>query len=102
MASAVLVRAQVEAGEPPPGPQGAPNVERGSAAGTDLERAGGSGGREGAARVSSAVLVRAQVEAGEPPPGPQGVPNVERGSAAGTDLERAGGSGGREALSPSK
>jgi MFS family permease len=39
-------RAQVQPDEAAPAPQGAPNDERGSAAGTDLERAGGSGGRE--------------------------------------------------------
>src|SRR6266542_982425 len=45
-------RAQGQPDEAAPAPQGAPNDERGFTAGTDLERAGGSGGREGAARVS--------------------------------------------------
>jgi phenylalanyl-tRNA synthetase alpha chain len=42
----ILVRAQGRADEPAPAPQGAPNNVRGSAASTDLERAGGPGGRE--------------------------------------------------------
>jgi hypothetical protein len=45
-------RAQGQPDEAAPAPQGAPNNERGFAAGTDLERAGGPGGREGEARVS--------------------------------------------------
>ncbi len=44
-------RAQGQTEESAPAPQGAPSGERGFAAGEDLERAGGSGGREGAARV---------------------------------------------------
>ena len=39
-------RAEGQPDEAAPAPQGAPNDERGFAAGTDLERAGGSGGRE--------------------------------------------------------
>ncbi|HEY6002127.1 MAG TPA: AMP-binding protein [Anaeromyxobacter sp.] len=45
-------RAQGQPDEAAPAPQGAPSDERGFAAEMDLERAGGSGGREGAARVS--------------------------------------------------
>jgi tRNA threonylcarbamoyladenosine biosynthesis protein TsaB len=45
-------RAKGQPDELDPAPQGAPNDERGFAAGTHLERAGGPGGREGAARVS--------------------------------------------------
>ena len=43
---APAVRAQGQPDEAAPAPQGAPEDERGSAAGTDLERAGGSGGRK--------------------------------------------------------
>jgi 23S rRNA pseudouridine1911/1915/1917 synthase len=46
------MRAEGQPDEAAPAPQGAPNDERGSAADADLERAGGSGGREPAGRVS--------------------------------------------------
>jgi len=44
------MRAQWQPDEAAPAPQGAPTDERGSAAGTNLERAEGSGGRELASR----------------------------------------------------
>jgi uncharacterized protein len=44
------LRAKGEPDEAPPAPQGAPDSERGSAASTDLARAGGPGGRREARR----------------------------------------------------
>jgi predicted DNA-binding protein with PD1-like motif len=62
LAVAETRRAQAQPDEAVPAPQGAPRDERGSAAGTDLERAGGSGGRGFIAspRVEAGALVSAR------------------------------------------
>jgi L-seryl-tRNA(Ser) seleniumtransferase len=66
-APAASGRAQGQPNEAAPAPQGAPSIERGFAAGTDLERAGVPGGRE---------LCGPQAPQSEWPPGQIGRPEV--------------------------
>ena len=56
------MRAQGQPDEAAPAPQGAPNDERGFAAGTDLERAGGSGGHERSESPTEIVVATTRPE----------------------------------------